>query len=157
MTDQISRLLDDIEKLRSDLKLKNVTTNELFHHHIEEKQEVKKDLFVRRRLLERKHEEEVVRIESDILRIKVEMDGLERQLATLVSKSDRDSIEQSFKQLNISEEWVKPGSPPSLNLPCPPCPVCRELLTPPVQIYQCSNGHLLCQHCHAKLHVTNCR
>ena len=149
MTDQISRLLDDIEKLKSDLKLKDVTNNELFHHHIQEKQELKKDLFVRRRLLERKHEEEVVRIESDILRIKVEMDGLERQLVTLVSKSDRDSL-----------EWVRPGSPgspPSLKLPCPPCPVCGELLTPPLQIYQCSNGHFLCQHCHAKLHVTNCR
>ena len=65
MTDTISKLLDEIERLKSDIKLKDVTTNELFVHHIDEKQEMKKDFFVRRRLLEQKHEEEVVRKESD--------------------------------------------------------------------------------------------
>ena len=28
---------------------------------------------------------------------------------------------------------------------------------PPLEIYQCSNGHFVCEHCHAKIHVTNCR
>ena len=41
---------------------------------------MKKEFFVERRLMEQKHEEETVRIESDILRIKAEMDTLERQL-----------------------------------------------------------------------------
>ena len=157
MTDPVSKLLDDIEKLKSDIKLKTVTTNELFVQHIEERQETKKDFFVRRRLLEQKHEEEVVRIESDILRLKVEMDQLERQLSGLVNKSDSGGQEGSPRHLKVREDLVSPGSPPSLNLPCPNCPVCRETMRPPVEIYQCSNGHLVCQHCHANLHVTNCR
>ena len=28
---------------------------------------------------------------------------------------------------------------------------------PPLEIYQCNNGHFVCEHCHAKLDVTNCR
>ena len=47
--------------------------------------------------------------------------------------------------------------PPSLSLPCPRCPVCQETMMPPLEIYQCSKGHFVCQHCHAKIHVTNCR
>ena len=103
MTDSISKLLDAIERLKADLKLKDVTTNELFLHHIDEKQEMKKEFFVQRRLLEQKHEEEVVRMESDILRIKVEMDQLEKQLSSLMWKSDSDSQEKSFSHLNMSK------------------------------------------------------
>ena len=103
MTDSITRLLDAIERLKSDLKLKDVTTNELFLHHIDEKQEIKNEFFVQRRLLEQKHEEEVVRMESDILRIKVEMDQLEKQLASLMWKSEGDNPEKSFKHLDISQ------------------------------------------------------
>ena len=106
MTDSITRLLDAIERLKSDLKLKDVTTNELFLHHIEEKQKIKKEFFVQRRLLEQKHEEEVVRMESDILRLKVEMDQLEKQLSSLMGKSDCDKPEKSFQHLDISKARV---------------------------------------------------
>ena len=103
MSDSISKLLDAIERLKADLKLKDVTTNELFLHHIDEKQEMKKEFFVQRRLLEQKHEEEVVRMESDILRIKVEMDQLEKQLSSLMWKSESDNQEKSFSHLNMSK------------------------------------------------------
>ena len=106
MTDSITRLLDAIERLKSDLKLKDVTTNELFLHHIEEKQQIKKEFFVQRRLLEQKHEEEVVRMESDILRIKVEMDQLESQLSGLMGKSDCDNPEKSLQHLDMSQARV---------------------------------------------------
>ena len=103
MSDSISKLLDAIERLKADLKLKDVTTNELFLHHIDEKQEMKKEFFVQRRLLEQKHEEEVVRMESDILRIKVEMDQLEKQLSRLMWKSDCDDSVKPFHHLNITK------------------------------------------------------
>ena len=105
----IAKLLDAIERLKADLKLKDVTTNELFLHHIDEKQEIKKEFFVQRRLLEQKHEEEVVRMESDILRIKVEMDQLEKQLASLMWKSESDNPEKSFKHLDISQARLVGG------------------------------------------------
>ena len=33
----------------------------------------------------------------------------------------------------------------------PECPVCYEYLTPPLQIYSCENGHLVCQECKPKI------
>ena len=60
----------------------------------------------------------------------------------------------------------------SFSLPCPSCPVCRTAMAPPTVILQvltlwklhpvmvlsqCTNGHLVCEPCHAKLHVTTCR
>ena len=27
------------------------------------------------------------------------------------------------------------------------CPICEEIMSPPSAIYQCEDGHILCQHC----------
>ena len=107
MTDTISKLLDEIERLKSDIKLKDVTTNELFVHHIDEKQEMKKDFFVRRRLLE--HEEEV---------------QLERQLSSLVSRSECDGLGQSVRQV------VRVVSGSHLTCHCPTSGVALARLPP---------------------------
>ena len=61
MSDSITKLLDAIERVKADLKLKDVLISEMYLHHIEERQEVKKEYFVQRRLLEQKHEEESIR------------------------------------------------------------------------------------------------
>ena len=61
MSDSITKLLDSIERVKADLKLKDVLISEMYLHHIEERQEVKKEYFVQRRLLEQKHEEESIR------------------------------------------------------------------------------------------------
>ena len=30
------------------------------------------------------------------------------------------------------------------------CPICKELMFPPRQVYQCGEGHILCQYCVGK-------
>ena len=122
----MSRLLDEIERVKAEMKLKDVLISELYMTHIDQRQEVKQEYFVQRRLMEQKHEEEVVRIDSDILRIKADMDCLERQLGDLMT--DEKEIEE--------DKDSDPPSPPSLTLPCPPCPVCSNLMMPPVNIFQ---------------------
>ena len=47
------------------------------------------------------------RIESDILKIKAEMDTLEGQLTGLMTKSENDSLHKSWKQLNIDKVLTK--------------------------------------------------
>ena len=40
----------------------------------------------------------------------------------------------------------------------PECPVCLESLSPPLQIYQCQEGHLVCGDCRSKVSIcTECR
>jgi len=49
------------------------------------------------------------------------------------------------------------STPPAPALPVyPECPVCFERLAPPAKIYQCTNGHLLCQTCQAKPNIPDC-
>lgn len=96
-TTSVSKLLDDIEKIKADIKMKDLLISELFVTHINQRQEMKQEMFVQRRLLEQKHEEETVRMESDILRIKTDMDVLEKQLEELV-KEESDLIkDQTMK------------------------------------------------------------
>ena len=61
MSERVSQLLDSIERIKAEMKLKDVLISELYLQHIQERQEVKKEFFVQRRLLEQKHEEESVR------------------------------------------------------------------------------------------------
>ena len=61
MSDPVTKLLDSIERVKAEIKLKEILISEMYLHHIEERQEVKKEYFVQRRLMEQKHEEEVVR------------------------------------------------------------------------------------------------
>ena len=57
----MTKLLDSIERVKADMKLKDVLISELYLQHIQERQEIKKEFFVQRRLMEQKHEEETVR------------------------------------------------------------------------------------------------
>ena len=41
-------------------------------------------------------------------------------------------------------------------LPCPSCPMCLEILQPPMEIMQCGDGHLVCRPCSQQLGVTRC-
>ena len=61
MSDRVTKLLDSIERVKADMKLKDVLISELYLQHIQERQEIKKEFFVQRRLMEQKHEEETVR------------------------------------------------------------------------------------------------
>jgi len=40
--------------------------------------------------------------------------------------------------------------------PCPECPVCYEPFSPPRRIFQCTNGHLICEQCQSKPQLKVC-
>ena len=42
------------------------------------------------------------------------------------------------------------------NPPCPECPVCYEPFSPPRRIFQCTNGHLICENCKASPQLKVC-
>ena len=47
-----------------------------------------------------------------------------------------------------------PSSPPPPASLLPSCPVCYETMKPPLQIFTCGNGHLICSSC--KPRATKC-
>merc|ERR1712129_663482 len=50
---------------------------------------------------------------------------------------------------------AKPPPPPPSSL-IPECPVCFESMKPPLQIFTCGNGHLVCSVCRPKLPIDKC-
>merc|ERR1719154_570553 len=48
-------------------------------------------------------------------------------------------------------------SPPTAAAPpTPECPVCLDPMAPPVRIFTCPNGHLVCADCKEKMEVATC-
>ena len=67
----MTKLLDSIERVKAEMKLKDVLISEMYLQHIQERQEIKKEFFVQRRLMEQKHEEETVRSIKTILSCRI--------------------------------------------------------------------------------------
>jgi len=49
-----------------------------------------------------------------------------------------------------------PNATSNSSLPTPSCPVCYESLKPPKRIFQCTNGHLVCEVCKRQPQLTGC-
>merc|ERR1712107_657328 len=62
----------------------------------------------------------------------------------------------------ITRMWKRAASSgASLNFSAPPqtlpeCPVCLEEMGPPTNIFQCTNGHLVCAPCRSSLEAAIC-
>ena len=83
------------------------------------------------RVLQKQQSEERARAERERL-------GTKRELEEL-----RDSLASQLLE-------PAPAPAPAPAPPCPACPVCFEVLKPPVRILQCINGHLVCERCRAQ-------
>jgi len=152
----IMKVVDRVERAKEELEVKDSLLAELYVSHIAQRQTIKTEFQVKRRMLEQRHEEESVRMDSEILKIKAEMDVLEAELAVLVSETEEEVVNNPDDGIAIPSRSSEPDFS-SFSLPCPSCPVCRTAMAPPTVILQCTNGHLVCEPCHAKLHVTTCR
>ena len=102
---------------------------------VREKEDLEEEFLMRQRQLEETQNADAERITEERGKLRSELESLETQLEELMSKG-RENDEQT--------------------LPCPECPVCLELLLPPMRIMQCSNGHLVCGTCEAKVELTCC-
>jgi len=154
--DLVSKVLERLERAKEELEVKDSLLAELYVSHISQRQTIKTEYQVKRQVLQQRHEEESVRMESDILKIKADMDVLEAELAVLVSETEGEVVSKPDQDVAMPSRHSEPDFS-SLSLPCPSCPVCRTAMAPPTVIMQCTNGHLVCEPCHAKLHVTTCR
>eukprot|EP00092_Neocalanus_flemingeri_P065894 GFUD01080197.1.p1 GENE.GFUD01080197.1~~GFUD01080197.1.p1 ORF type:complete len:238 (-),score=48.14 GFUD01080197.1:61-774(-) len=57
---------------------------------------------------------------------------------------------------NKTEGDARPNVSSSSSVPTPSCPVCYEALKPPQRIFQCANGHLICEVCHGEPQLRGC-
>jgi len=108
--------------------------------------------------LEQKHREEAAPLEQ---KLNVSLDKQEQQ----EQKNAIDSVEIQRKKEALQAELRNRGNPglaaaaplstPPTSL-IPECPACYEEMRPPLQIYTCGNGHLICSTCKAKIKDNRC-
>jgi len=136
----LNSLLDSVERKREELSSKENVLKELKIIHDREKREMEEEFKEKEKLMNEKHLRETEMILSDKDRLCEELVSLEQKLEELMARQTANLV---------GEEGEK-------NLPCPECPVCLELLLPPIRIMQCSNGHLVCAECEGKPELTCC-
>ena len=120
----------------------------------EEKDEAERELERRREEL---NEEKNLRARS--LSLLVKDNEAKWKSLLLKQKEELEEIHSARKRRRRRgsedelEELASKKQPP----PCPPeCPVCFNEMAPPVKIFQCSNGHHICETCKDQLEPSIC-
>jgi hypothetical protein len=106
---------------------------------------------------EEKHNEDIADLEEEIARQKLEMDRMkQKQKETLKEHANiRSANRMKKKKL---QACLNPSAPPVPTPDFPECPVCFEEMKPPLEIFNCRNGHLICSVCRPRLSIcTNWR
>merc|ERR1712223_1907786 len=64
--------------------------------------------------------------------------------------------EEEEKAVWNEEECERRASSAARQVQVPECPVCLEEMAPPTRIFQCRNGHLICETCKSGLNPCIC-
>ena len=134
----VNSCLDLLERKKEELENKEIVLRELRLIHANERKQLEEEFVSRQKLLEEKQTEEVERAELEREKLQTELGGLEEQL-------------EEVMRTGVATEEVRDSF-----LPCPECPVCLEMLLPPIRIIQCSNGHLVCEVCQSQPQLSCC-
>ena len=119
----VNSVLDLLERKKEELENKETVFKELQIIHANEKKELEEEFVSRQRLLEDRQREEIDNLDEEKERLKTELDQLEVTLEDLMTKGEpTEEVRDTF-------------------LPCPECPVCLEMLMPPIRREQRRNYH----------------
>jgi len=158
---QVKRILEEIEGLEFEIREQNVL--EKLEREVEEKKKearkkLKQDLNskkVRLDSLKVAHEIETSSLIKKIEELQLSLKGVQKKHQVAVAFWESE-IRDIKKQLN-SSSLAGRGLTKSLEREFD-CPVCYEVMGPPRQIFQCVNGHLICNICknHPTVRVCPC-
>merc|ERR1719300_80116 len=83
---------------------------------------------------------------------------LDRQKQEEIELKDMHKVELKMFDDQTSEIFMKNRSFTESGVQLPDCPVCMEEMRPPVQIFNCLNGHVICGECRRRVSIcTHCR
>ena len=68
-----------------------------------------------------------------------------------ISAKEKDQTEHESLEREIRSKLLQSLSVPVPEEQVPECPACMEMMKPPLQIFNCPNGHLICSICKPKV------
>eukprot|EP00092_Neocalanus_flemingeri_P085893 GFUD01108148.1.p1 GENE.GFUD01108148.1~~GFUD01108148.1.p1 ORF type:complete len:262 (+),score=107.40 GFUD01108148.1:55-840(+) len=137
-----NHILEKTNDVKGDINVKKMQMNKRIEALLKEKEEeinVKKTEYINEtEAIEKKYKNEIeimsAELETEIIDMKKAIGNLRIILAS--STEDAERVETTKSELE--------------------CPVCMEEMKPPRRIWQCSDGHAVCEHCRKKPAVTCC-
>ena len=111
----VNSVLDLLERKKEELENKEIVLRELMIIHANEKKELEEEFITKQRHQEDKQREEIENLDEEKERLRTELDQLEVSLEDLMTSG-------------VTTEEIKDNF-----LPCPECPVCLEMLMPPIR------------------------
>merc|ERR1712013_74413 len=161
------------------LALDNLENDEdIFRERTEEKDRFLEDAIheieIKLNAAHEEHQRHKIETASDLADIQKKKRDVQAELRQRPETSDTEQIGEasSLPSAPSAEMRQRPGSsdheqkseasslpsapsapPPSV---IPICPGCRKEMWPPVEIYNCSNGHLICSVCKPKVLMNKC-
>merc|ERR1711971_168203 len=103
-------------------------------------------------LKENKEKEEKMKAENERVLSQL-LEENESQEVLMLAKHDGE--ERAAKKADELKSERNPSAPSQLPQ-IPECPVCLEEMAPPARIFQCRNGHLICETCKTELRPCIC-
>ena len=171
LLEQRNNVQDAAEVARNSNTLGNVSLRDI-GDEIDNIEAIQAVMISEKQILQERHRKEITRrseeqkseldnfiqiqkeeIDTLIVKQKEEMDELER--IVLDNKRKKIVLE---KKMQARFTTSTNSSPPAPSPDVPECPVCFEDMKPPIKIYNCTNGHLICADCKDRVTMcTNCR
>ena len=71
------------------------------------------------------------------------------------AKLVREYLDSTDEVLQFAPPFITSTSPPVTLIP--ECPICMEELKPPLQIFNCGNGHVICSTCRPRVARCHCQ
>lgn len=144
----------EIDQFEEHLKKLKQTTRENLVNDIRLKKE-KLETFKQMQTVELEPiENAIMSIEKSLRKLKSSLCMVEKRFLNEASRK-RDEILQVEAELDYFDKTFNA----TLTLPSLrefDCPVCYEMMEPPRRIFQCPNGHLICENCKARESLRKC-
>jgi len=146
-------------------RLQRMTMGEL-GEHIEQITILERQMKESKQMLDAEQKQEVDKLAEEF---KAFTEKHERKLNTTLDRHEEEktSYERTWTenkkkkqalQAELQQRLDTPGPQPAPSPPLsliPECPICLESMRPPLQIFNCSNGHLICSACMPRMSTMN--
>jgi len=154
-TERVQLLLQQHEEKEQKLKAENEQKEEELKNKNREKEErvkVENEKKEQELKKENKEKEEKLKVENERV-LSLVLEENESQEVLMLAKHDgEERAAKKAEELKSERNASAPRQLPQI----PECPVCFEEMAPPTRIFQCRNGHLICETCKTGLNPCIC-
>jgi len=145
----LTKVTEGIEKINADLKIIEAANCKVHDEHNKEIAKLEAEHSNKLKSLAESHKRKVDSI--------VDKHAVENNKYKKLRAETEERKESLHSQLQaLLSPPGQPTNPPPPSSLIPECPVCLDSMKPPLQIFTCGNGHLICSVCRPKVTMDKC-